>query len=131
VNGLQHFPFRKRLFGGPPARISHVHVLDQTHLEAVMTAEFNKVEQLVIIEPANNDRIYLDRIHAHGFRCSEAFQYRLQFATLSNFAESIGLKCVEAYIDSMKPCRFQIGCLFGKQSTVRGERETSQTFDAA
>jgi hypothetical protein len=96
-----------------------------------MTSELYKVEQLVIIEAANDDRIDLDWVHADRFRCGETFEYGLEFATLRNVSESIGLKCVETYIDPVKSSGLQMGCLFGKESPVRGERETSQAVNAA
>jgi hypothetical protein len=95
-----------------------------------MTSEFDKVEQLIIIEAANDYRIHLDWIHTHSFRCGKALKDRLYLATLSYLSESVGLKCVEAYIDSVKAGGLQAGCLFGKQSSVRSEGETAQSVDA-
>ena len=72
----------------------------------VMAAEFDKIKQFIIIEATNDHSIDLDWIHPDSLSRRKPFKHGLQFASLRDFSESVGLRVSRLTLMRSSPASF-------------------------
>jgi hypothetical protein len=89
----------------------------------MLTAESDKIEQLVIIETADHNGVDLYGRHPHSFCRSKTIEYWLELAALGNLAKTFGLKGIEADINAVQSGASQSHGLFCQQCSISRQRK--------
>ena len=114
------------LLARPLRRAPHVHVLDEPHFRVVSLAEQNQVGQLVIVEPAHDDRVELDALEARLSRGRDPRQHVGVPAAAGKVLHAVGAQCVEADRDAPQAGSLQVRGEPPEQHAVGGECEVRQ-----
>ena len=96
------------------------HVLDEADVHRSVDREPGEAER-VLLEPAHDDGVDLDRVEAEGERGVDAGERLLQATQAGDAGELIGVERVERDVDAVEPGVTQLGRQARQQGAVRGE----------
>jgi hypothetical protein len=109
---------------GPPVRgAADIHVLDEAHFRAGLSAELDQVDHLVVVVAARDDRVELQTREARaaaGFNAGEHGGQRVHFREL---LKPVAAQRVQAHGETVQPGGLELGCAVGQQDAVGGERQ--------
>src|SRR5215510_6933915 len=118
VDRFENFFLRDYLFGNPIVRVADVHVLDEAHGKAVLASEFNKRNDVVIVQAPLDHRIDLDRMKAKTLGGEEAFENARQISAFGYLLELFRVKRIDADVDSLQAGAGKRFDLLRKQQAV-------------
>ena len=99
-----------------------VHVFDEAHLGVNRFPVFDQIDQLVVVDAADDDGVELDAAE-HAVRRGDAGAHRVELVEARQPQEPVRVQRVEADRDPLQPGVLERVGLIGEQDAVGGQRE--------
>src|SRR4030095_1357983 len=103
INGRENLLLAHHSFRLPAVRVPHIHELDESQRESMLTRELNQLHDIAVIHTALDDGVNLDGLQAGSLGCEKTLQHFLHVATLGDLPEAVGIQRIEADVDSFQP----------------------------
>src|SRR3989454_1097145 len=126
LEDLEHRLPAHDLVHRPARRTADVHVLDEADLGSDALAELDEVHELVIVHPANDDRVELRPREAGARHRLDALQDLGVILATRERGEPIGAQGVEAHRHAVEPRFLERARQLGEQHAVGRDREVAQ-----
>src|SRR6266566_6891906 len=110
---------------------AHIHVFDESDLDAGPVAELNKIHYFVVVEAAHDHRVDLDGVESRPPRGGDPRQDVRMTRAAGKGEQPVGPECVETHRDAAETRPAQGVGFRGEQHTVRREREVRDAGLAA
>src|SRR5262249_57062646 len=102
-----------------------VHVFDEPHFSIDGTAELDELDELVVVDAADDDRVDLQP-SVHAERRGDAFADGVESIEARERHETVAMQSVQTHRDSSKAGGVQRIDLIGEEHAVGGEGEIAE-----
>ncbi len=116
----EHCGSRKDSLPCPLRSSADIHVLDEANLCVQIAAELKKVDQLVVVHPADYHRVQLQSAEPRRQGCINSREHLPQRITLRKVAESLWSERIEADRNAVQSGSLERRRVLGEKHTVGG-----------